>query len=61
MVCLNKKDWIKFIKRIEEGLKHPVGEVPTPKLKDAEKMIKEEIKMKLLKKKLKQIIDDMGV
>lgn len=43
MVILNYEDSIKFLKRIKEDLKHPVGPVPTPKLKYAIKMIKEEM------------------
>lgn len=32
MTILNKKDYARFGKLIEDGLKHPVGLVPTPRL-----------------------------
>lgn len=51
MVTLDYEDSIKFMKRIEEDLKHPVGPVPTPKLKEAIKMIHKEIEKKKLKQK----------
>jgi hypothetical protein len=43
MVTLNYKESKRFLKRIKEDLKHPVGPVPTPKLKYAIKMIEEEM------------------
>jgi hypothetical protein len=53
MVELNYKEWIEFVKRVEEDLKNPVGPVPTPKLKEAMKMIHKEIEKKKLKQKPK--------
>jgi len=38
---LNKKEWKEFNKKIEEGLKNPVGFVPTPKLEGARKKLLE--------------------
>ena len=32
MTVLNKKDYARFERLIEDGLKHPVGLVPTPRL-----------------------------
>jgi len=46
MIYLTGKDAEEFEKKIEEGLKHPTGPIPTPKLKEAIKLIK-----KLAKKK----------
>lgn len=37
---LNAKASKKFYKQIERDLKHPVGPVPTPKIKDAIRLIK---------------------
>ena len=36
---LNKKESKRFLKKIEEGLKNPVGLVPTPKLEEVRKRI----------------------
>ncbi len=35
MVTLNKKESEKFLQKVEEGLKNPVGPVPTPKVDKA--------------------------
>jgi len=43
---LNKKDSKIFLKKVEEGLKHPVGPVPTPKIE------------RVLKQILKDMIND---
>lgn len=40
MTVLTTEEWIIFEKNIEEGLKHPTGPIPTPKLKEAEKLIR---------------------
>jgi len=54
MVTLNYKDSKKFLKRIEEDLKHPVGPVPTPKIEKAVEMLKDLIKLEKLLKKLER-------
>ena len=38
MTILNKKDYARFERLIEDGLKHPVGLVPTPRLNHADLM-----------------------
>lgn len=38
-----------FLKRVEEGLKHPVGPVPTPKLDKALEKIYQEIERRKAK------------
>jgi hypothetical protein len=38
---LNKKEFKKFIEKIEKGLKNPVGLVPTPKIEEARKKVLE--------------------
>lgn len=38
---LNAKETSKFFKEVEEGLKHPVGLTPTPKLAEAKRAIRE--------------------
>ena len=38
MTVLNKKDYARFERLIEDGLKHPVGLVPTPRLNNADLM-----------------------
>lgn len=40
------KDAREFERKIEEGLKHPVGYVPTPKLDEAMKMMERDLKKK---------------
>lgn len=56
MVTLNYEDSKKFWERVEEDLKHPVGPIPTPKLKAAVKMILEDMKrLEKLSKKAKRI------
>ena len=40
MVTLNTKDSKKFLAKIKRDLKKPVGPVPTPKIKNAEKLIR---------------------
>jgi len=40
MPILNEEEWEDFEKKIEEGLKNPVGLVPTPRLKNVVKLIK---------------------
>ena len=46
MVELDHESWVKFIKRVEEDLKHPVGPVPTPKLEKALELLEKEIERK---------------
>jgi hypothetical protein len=53
MVDLNYKEWKQFLKKIEEGLKHPVGPVPTPKLNKAIEKIH-----RMIDKKLNTINDE---
>jgi DNA-binding SARP family transcriptional activator len=59
MVTLNRKETKRFLKRIKEDLEHPLGPVPTPKLKKAIKMIKKDMEKKM--KKLKQKLPLKGV
>ena len=37
---LNRKEWDKFVKRINQDVNKKVGPVPTPKLKYAEEKIR---------------------
>ena len=39
----NMKETEEFLRQIEEGLKHPVGLVPTPKLEEVHKRIIEDM------------------
>lgn len=54
MVTLNVKDSIKFLEKIKEDLKHPVGPVPTPKIKEAIQMIEDLMKLEELAKKFER-------
>lgn len=40
-MILDEEDYIEFLKKVDEGLNHPVGLVPTPKIKEARRLIKE--------------------
>jgi hypothetical protein len=43
MTTLNKREWKKLLKKIEEGLKKPSYPIPTPKLEYAMKLILKKI------------------
>lgn len=47
---LNEEDYIEFLKKVDEGLNHPVGLVLTPKIEEARKLIKEYRMEKFLEK-----------
>jgi len=46
MISSSKKEWRDFLKKIEEGMKHPTGPVPTPKIKKALKQAIRDLKKK---------------
>ncbi len=51
-MILDEEDYIEFLKKVDEGLKHPVGLVPTPKIEEARKLIKEYCVMKKFLEKI---------
>jgi len=61
MVTLNKKDTKLFLKKVEEGLKHPTAPVPTPKLDGILKKIKEDYSNKLTDKLVNKLIKNLTI
>jgi hypothetical protein len=45
-MILDEEDYIKFLRKIDEGLKEPTSLVPTPRIENARKLIKEYCIMK---------------
>lgn len=45
-MILDEEDYIKFLRKVDEGLKEPTSLVPTPKINEAKKLIKEYCTMK---------------
>jgi len=52
MTKLNKKQTHKFLRMVEDGLKHPVGPIPTPRLEQATKQIMKDAEVQASIKKL---------
>lgn len=52
-MILDEEDYIEFLKKVHEGLKHPVGLVPTPKIEETRKLVKEYCIMERFLEKIK--------